>query len=168
MAIALILADAVNSQIVFSRTTLTIRAAPTPGTANKQNAQHDTTNNHAKITMTVEMRPISFFADPGLYLAKPLSPSDAYLIPLPAEDPLHMIRPSNLLTPVDVVVIDKQGVINQIFPSLLLSELQLPITLPDNSAAILYLAQGSTQLLDIKPGYIVEHELFTPPPKVIK
>lgn len=152
-----------HSPVIFSRTGLMIHA----GAVAAENPDIPARPKQARITMTAEMRPSSAFEDPGTYLTRPLGPTDAYLVPLP-DRPLRTLRPSNVLSPVDVLVIDRQGVIRQIFPNLVLNALELPITLPENSAAVLYLASGSAQLLNIKPHYIVEHPLFAPPPQVIQ
>ncbi len=76
----------------------------------------------------------------------------------------HRIEPANVYSAVDVIAINAQGFIIEIWPNLNLSQLQAPLLLPKHSHAVLYLAANRAGQLGITPKDRIENQLFTPPP----
>lgn len=129
------------------------------------------------LKIQAEIRPAKSFQMPSLYLTKPLTGNDTYLIPLPvlprpkdidSPSPRHKIKPANVYAPIDILAIDQQGTILQIWPKLNLSTLSADILLPEASHAVLYMASGRAAELGITPHARVEHDFFTPPPNSLK
>ena len=80
----------------------------------------------------------------------------------------HRINPANVYSPVDIIAINAQGVIIEIWPNLNLSQLQTPLILPKASHAVLYLAANRAEQLGITPQDRIENQLFTPPPESLQ
>jgi uncharacterized membrane protein (UPF0127 family) len=78
------------------------------------------------------------------------------------------VQQRNVLTPVDILFIDQQGIITRILPDITLSELMQDIY-PDTAVkAWLYLKGGSVKELGIRPGDTVDHRLFSPDPLILQ
>lgn len=133
------------------------------------------------IKLAAELRPSSSFQSPSIYLTQTLTGNAAYLIPLPPlpksekrdgkETPSptqHRLQPANVYAPVDVLAIDAQGFILQIWPKLNFSKLTQAVMLPEAAHAVLYLAAGRAAELGITPHDRVENELFTAPPESLQ
>lgn len=69
--------------------------------------------------------------------------------------------------PVDILFIDRQGVVTEILPSIMLSELEQEIMPQSPVQAFLFLKSGTCEQLVIAPGDEVEFSLFKKPPTVL-
>lgn len=74
---------------------------------------------------------------------------------------------ANQYQPFDILLLNTQGIITQIFPSLVLAELEDTIVADEPAIAILYLKGGACETLGIVPGDRVQHAMFKLPPKVL-
>ena len=144
--------------MVFSRTKMRVHP--------KVTAEH-VPQTLEPFVLEAEMRPYSYFRNPGLYIAGMLSANDAYLISLPAHE-LHQLDYANVFSPMDIVVIDGQGVILQIFPKFVLSNITQPVQLPPESVAVLFLAPEAAKVLGLVPQYWIEHQMFYRPPEIVE
>lgn len=129
------------------------------------------------LRMKVQIRTPRSFQYPSVYLAAELQPNDAYLIPLPllarpeslhSLPPQHKIEPANVYVPIDILAIDAQGTITQIWPDITLSEIRAPLLLPPTSHAVLYLAPNRTAQLGVTLKDRVEHKVFSAQPETLR
>lgn len=74
---------------------------------------------------------------------------------------------SSQYAPLDILMISKEGRIEQIMPSLLLSELEEEIYPPNPILAFLFLPGGACEQYSIRPGDYVNHPRFKKPPKIL-
>jgi uncharacterized membrane protein (UPF0127 family) len=81
-----------------------------------------------------------------------------------SQDP---IVPAQNYAPLDILMIDAQGIITEIAPSLVLANLEYDIYPGKPVKAFLLLAGGSCAKFSIKPGDEVQYSLFKKPPPVI-
>ena len=161
--------SAAFASFIFSKTELTFHpviAPPnleTPRSAVRKPKVRIST----PITLNAELRPASSLQSASLYLTRPLTDNDAYLIDVSSisgtENP-PSVQPANVYSAVDLLAIDAKGTITQIWPSLKLNQLQKPLTLPTSTKAILYLAAERTEQLGISLMDRVENTLFKPEP----
>jgi len=147
-----------DAPVVFSRTIVRIYPLVMPNQPPPQ---------PPVIELPAELRPIAYFKNPSLYIAGRLAEQEAYLIPLPQRD-IHMLEQTNIFMPMDIVVINYQGIIRQIFPEFILNNLQAPIQLPPDSAGVLFLASGRAAKLGLRPQFLAQHPIFTNPPMVLR
>jgi uncharacterized protein len=77
------------------------------------------------------------------------------------------IQHAEQYSPLDILLIDPQGKIIQIIPSIRLSELNKEIYPEKGVLAFLFLQGGICEKLAIRPGDEVEHALFKKPPTVL-
>jgi uncharacterized membrane protein (UPF0127 family) len=69
--------------------------------------------------------------------------------------------------PLDILLIDRAGIITQIIPNIILANLPHDITPETPVLAVLFLKGGSCERLSIHPGDRVQHPLFAPPTTVL-
>lgn len=147
-----------DAPVVFSRTTIRVHPKTT---------ENYIPESLEPFTLRAEIRPLSYFKNPGLYIAGMLREEEAYLIPL-SPDHIHWLEYANIFSPMDIVVITHHGIVKQIFPEFVLSNITQPIQLPPGSAAALFLAPGKAKKLGIAPHFMVENELFSRLPEVVQ
>lgn len=80
---------------------------------------------------------------------------------------LAPIIPSASYAPIDIVLIDKEGTVLQIFPRLRLAALEEEIYPAQPVSAFLFLKGGSCEALSIAPGDYVVYKIFKRPPKAL-
>lgn len=149
-----------KAPVVYSKTVVTIADAP-------ENANPTAEVSKEPVTLNAQIRPASTFGDPGLLLNQPLASGEAYLIPLDTRRS-YALQFARVYTPVDVLAIDEEGTVRKIIPQLTMYEMKRPIPLPSQTAAVMYLAGGETELREIAPKQRVTHPLFTPPPRILQ
>jgi uncharacterized membrane protein (UPF0127 family) len=125
------------------------------------------TASNEPLVLNVEVRKAGFFQQPGMFYTRPLSSEEAFLEPLPDGD-FKTLERGNVYEPMDVCILDAQGKILQIYPSLILNDLAQSMVLEPVSKAVLYLPNGRAVQLGLKPGTVIQHPLFVQPPKVIE
>ena len=69
--------------------------------------------------------------------------------------------------PVDILFIDREGVITQIVPKVQLAELEQQIMPQSPILAFLFLKSGMCEKLVINPGDVVDYEIFRPSPVIL-
>lgn len=69
--------------------------------------------------------------------------------------------------PLDILMLDKEGTIKQILPSLNLSEVTEEIYPAEPITAFLFLRGGTCKQQSIQPGDIVEYKIFKRPPVIL-
>ena len=84
--------------------------------------------------------------------------------PAPVQTP---ILPASQYVPVDILFIDKEGVVTQIAPKVILAELEDPIMPQAPIMAFLFLKSGMCEKLVINPGDIVDFSIFKPSPVIL-
>ena len=119
------------------------------------------------IIIDVEIRPNGVFEQPGMYFTRTLREDEVYLQPF-APGAYPSIAAANVYTPLDVVVINNEGKVVKLFPSLVLHDLAQPIMLQQDHRAILFMAEGNAKNLALQPGAQVSHPLFAPQPKPLE
>lgn len=77
------------------------------------------------------------------------------------------IAPASQYAPLDILLVDKEGKITQIFPSIVLAELEEDMYANDPILAFLFLSGGMCERYSISPGDIIEYSLFKKPPTVL-
>jgi len=80
---------------------------------------------------------------------------------------LAPVVPSASYAPIDILFIDKEGTIVQIFPRLRLAALEEEIYPAQPVAAFLFLKGGSAEALSITPGDYIVYKIFKRPPKAL-
>lgn len=81
-----------------------------------------------------------------------------------SQDP---ILPASNYAPMDILMVDEQGKITEIAPSLILASLEKEIYPQKPVKAFVLMASGSTEKMGIKPGDEVVYSIFKKPPPVI-
>ncbi|MFO0389012.1 MAG: DUF192 domain-containing protein [Alphaproteobacteria bacterium] len=81
-----------------------------------------------------------------------------------SQDP---ILPASNYAPMDILMVDEQGKITEIAPSLTLASLEQEIYPQKPVKAFVLMASGSTEKMGIKPGDEVVYSIFKKPPPVI-
>jgi uncharacterized membrane protein (UPF0127 family) len=81
-----------------------------------------------------------------------------------SQDP---ILPASNYAPIDILMVDEQGKITEIAPSLILASLEQEIYPQKPVKAFILLAGGSTGRLAIKPGDEVIYSIFKKPPPIV-
>ena len=69
---------------------------------------------------------------------------------------------------VDVLMVDEQGTITRIYPSITLNTINDDLHGKGATKAFLLLLAGSVDQHAIRPGDKVEHPTFAPPPRVLE
>jgi hypothetical protein len=129
--------------------------------------QSDQTPAGSEVTFDTEIRDgDTFYNQEGWFnLAGPAAGSAVMLVfgaPL-----LAPITKSPNYAPLDVVLLNEQGTVMQIFPKLRLSSLQEEIYPAQPISAFLFLQAGTCEALSISPGDYVSYKLFKRPPKTL-
>ena len=70
------------------------------------------------------------------------------------------LEPAQQYAPLDVLMLEDDGTITQIFPSIVLAEMAQPINSAKPVQALLYLQGGTTEREGIKPSDKVEYQAF--------
>lgn len=96
--------------------------------------------------------------------SKPVAPRQD-IPPLLARQVNHQpkIYPASVFAPVDIVVMNPQGYIIEVWPRIVMSNLSKPLTLASDSYAVLYLASNRAAELGIHPQVRIGHTMFQPP-----
>jgi uncharacterized membrane protein (UPF0127 family) len=96
------------------------------------------------------------------------APSDnAGVLLLFASPTLAAIPPYTQQAPLDILMVDKEGIIRQIAPSLVLSDLSEEIYPQEPVLAFLFLRGGLCERSGIRPGDRVLHTAFKKPPAIL-
>lgn len=115
----------------------------------------------------VELRDgMTLYNQEGWFDVSGLSEKNGLMLAFAAPVVAPIVRATQY-APLDVLMIDKEGMILQIFPGLMLSELQKDLYPEQPVLAILYLAGGTCEKNHIAPGDRIAHPLFRKPPKVL-
>lgn len=77
------------------------------------------------------------------------------------------VVPSSQYAPLDILMINAEGRIDQIVPNIMLSELDQEILPQSPILGFLFLKGGACERKSIQPGDTVEYKLFHKPPKVL-
>jgi uncharacterized membrane protein (UPF0127 family) len=152
--------------LLFSRSQITVVRKQPPVTAAEFPWQSDTAET-AGLVFNIELRDgTTLFNQEGWYsLSSPAERSGTLMVfPTPQIVP---IVASTQYAPLDILFIDKEGMIVQIAPSLVLSTLEEDIYPPRPVLAMLFVKGGTCERLSIRPGDEIEYELFKKPPPVL-
>ena len=79
-----------------------------------------------------------------------------------------MVQAQPISQPLDVLLVSPEGIIVQMMPELVLSQLAQPIAADRPIRARIILQGGAAESLGIIPGDRVEHDAFQPVPKVLR
>ncbi len=157
-------ATAANAPILFSKEEVVIRRAqPVPEpvmpwqTPGEQQMRPD-------IRLDTEIRDAAtLVSQNGWFNLSSPADHQAVMLMMPKEE-IATIPPSSQYAPLDILLIDKEGVIREIYPQLKLAELAEPITSQSAVLALLFLRGGVHESWVIKPGDSIIYKAFKKPP----
>ncbi|MDX2113758.1 MAG: hypothetical protein SFW63_08525 [Alphaproteobacteria bacterium] len=160
-------AFAIEAPVLFRREEIIIRRAqPVPEPAlpwqapGQQVARPD-------IRLDTEIRDAaSLVSQNGWFNLSSPADNQAVMLIMP-QDEIAIIPPSSQFAPLDILMVDKEGVIREIYPRLKLAELTEPISSQTAIRALLFLRGGAHETLVIKPGDMVLFDAFTRPPATL-
>ena len=72
------------------------------------------------------------------------------------------LMPLQVFTPVDVIVLDTQGLVSQLIPNVVLAGLSQEIVASRPTKAFLYMKAGTIEVYALEPNDRVEHPYFRP------
>jgi hypothetical protein len=157
VCMTLVATAANQNPLVYDRSALTISAPAEPDKAPAAPLGE----------ILVEQRAPKFFQQPGQFFTRALLEDEAYLEPVAAGE-YPFLQQANVFTPMDVVIINRNGTVSRLFPSLVLNELPDAVGLPEDTQAVLYLSAGRAEKLGIVPGSVLGHPLFSKAPVMLK
>lgn len=158
------LAD-ISAPLLYTRTEMRVLRASPPDDAFLP--WEDKSRGDKGVILDTEIRDgATFYNQQGWFNLSGLSENHGVLLAF-AAPVIAPVSPSDQYTPLDVLMIDKEGKILQIIPKLVLSELDRDIYPANPILALLFLKGGACERLSIKPGDYIEYKLFKKPPAVI-
>lgn len=153
-----------NSALLFKRDALIIQRQPIvmlPWQSQKD-AQEQ-----LPLTISIELRDSDlYYHQKDWFNLQALSNKSGVLFMFET-DRLATIKPANQFSALDILLIDSEGIIRQIIPSIVLSSLKKEIIPKDETRGLLFLKGGASKELTIKPGDIVQHHMFSKDPAVV-
>ncbi len=119
------------------------------------------------LELNVEIRPQDALRLEWIHTLNTLSDTNGVLIVL--EEAIQVpLQSLQVFTPLDVIVIDANGIVSQLIPNVVLAQLNQEIVAQRPTKAFLYLKAGSIALQSLEPGDRVEHPYFTPNQTVLQ
>lgn len=120
-----------------------------------------------KLSLQVEVRDAAIlYRQEGWFSLSSPAEKTGTLLMLPTPD-LMPIPPTMQYAPIDILMIDKEGKITQIIPQVIPAEIEEEIYPDSPVLAFLFLKGGECGKLSVKPGDMVEYELFKKPPAIL-
>ncbi len=152
----------------FSKLFITRKTPPAaPATDNPTAAQPVPAMAQPPLIVEIQVRDaIHFYRQDGWFNMSQLPDGQGILLVFSdlVQDPI--VTTSNY-APLDILMINTEGTITEIVPSLILANLQEDIYPQKPVLAFLLLAGGSCEKMGIRPGDEVKYSLFRKPPPVI-
>lgn len=153
-------------QFFYSRDSLTLMRNRVPLVPPSLPWLASTPDNPA-VTLDVEIRDATtIYNQEGWYNFSAPSEKGGVLLAFSEPGTAPIVRATEY-APLDILLIDSEGRITQILPSLKLSELNEAIVPEHPVLAFLFLKGGQAQRLSINPGDVVEYRLFKKSPVII-
>lgn len=122
---------------------------------------------HERKTLRVITRTDQLSTQQGIITQYRIDEAHGVLTLFPFAEPRYLM-PEPIATPVDVLFISEDGVIQQIAPQLNLSMIADDIEVDFPVKALLFMKAGLVESWKIAPGSRVEHSMFHPKPMIIK
>ena len=173
--------------VVYSRSTISILAAPlpeaveedaeeeaepkadvkAPAKEEKAEAPAEEEGKPRRFSLTADIRPLSALETDGFFTLSKLPVKQALMFVVEPPSAVELVA-NHLFAPVDVLFVSGSGKILQIFPKVTLANLEEDMIAEKPIKAVLLLADGFCEQNSIKPGNHIEHSMFKPSLKVIK
>lgn len=157
-----------SHSLIFRRDTITIRQPESfvIFTTDENNQPIKPEKRGNPVSFSVEVRGEETFRQQSISSLGRLKNDTGTMLVLnyPLDIPL-LYQP--IRNPLDVLFVNKHGMILQLMPNIVLEELQEEIRTGKEVKAMLYLSGGICETNGIRPGHIVEHPIFKPKPTVI-
>ncbi len=154
-----------STPLLYTRTEMRIVRAAPPDDAFLP--WEDKSRGDKGVIVDTEIRDgATFYNQKGWFNLSSLSEDHGVLLAF-AAPVIAPVSPSEQYTPLDVLLIDKEGKILQIIPKLVLSDLDQDIYPANPILALMFLKGGVCDKLSIRPGDYVEYKLFKKPPAVL-
>jgi hypothetical protein len=155
---------AANAPIMFSREEVVIRRAQPVQQPLMPWQSKDEATALPDITLDAEIRDAStLVSQNGWFNLSSPNDHQAVMLLMRAEE-IATLTPSSQYAALDVLMIDKEGIIREIYPRLKLAELSEPIVSRTAMLGLLFLRGGAHETLVIKPGDSVIYRAFRKPP----
>ncbi len=139
--------------------TATSPEVPTPpiDTKNKYEAH--------SLAINVTVRPSEALEQRDLFLLSPFNQADALMFVYRTPE---LIIPSApfIQQPVDILTINRQGLIEEILPNIVPANLDSQAAVDSPVLAVMYLKAGTVDKENIKPKDRVKHTIFSPAPEI--
>lgn len=119
------------------------------------------------LTFDAEIRNATAFYNQQGWINLSPPPEQSGVLLLFAAPTVAPITPSQNYAPLDILLINKEGRILQIFPKMVLASLEESIYPADPLNAFLLLNGGSCEKFSIQPGDWVEYKAFKKPPPTL-
>jgi uncharacterized membrane protein (UPF0127 family) len=181
-------AEAVNGSLVYAREVITISppvtvksVAPEPaseaessgneeeqpvedkeGTEEEENASTKAASQlegNKQFEFDTEIKNLSALGQQWFMSLKSLPDDQALMLAL--EQPQSLILPSaQFFQPVDILVVDSDGIVQAILPSVTLANMKRQVSLDIPVKALIFLRGGLSDQLGISPQSVVDHRIF--------
>lgn len=167
--------DYVRTNIVLLRKSMPERPVPEPAPkpmpwedeSSIKQPPEETPLENPEIVLDVEIRDgMSLYNQSGWYNLSSYSEKQGVMMAFTKPGITPIVR-STQYAPVDILFIDKQGVVTQIAPNILLSDLEDDIYPSAPILAFLFLKGGTCADLHINVGDEVQYSLFKKPPLIL-
>lgn len=154
--------------VMYSRANLTItrKNIPVPAEPLPWEEEQEKLPENPILTFDIEVRDaLAFYRQQGLFSMNDVQENKGVFMIFPGPTPAP-IRHQPQYAPIDIVLINQEGVIVQIIPNIVLAELDQDINPPTPILALLLLRGGTCADRFINPGDMVDYPIFKRPPTV--
>ena len=161
-----------NAPVVFQRDVITIIPKPAAvevfeGDGAPAEAEEAPLAPREPVDVNVEIRPQDALRLEWIHTLNTLPEDKGVMIVLEEAMPLPLM-PLQVFTPVDVIVLDTQGLVSQLIPNVVLAGLSQEIVASRPTKAFLYMKAGTIEVYALEPNDRVEHPYFRPEQTVLQ
>jgi hypothetical protein len=153
----------VAAQVMFERSDIRIDPAPTPPPKEGEAPPPA----RLSLVYNIEVRSEDALQLEYIHTLNTLTDTTGVAITF-AQPSIAALPRMQVFTPVDALLVAGDGTISQIYPDLVLAEMQQDIYAKDPIRAMLFLKAGEVALRGIKPRDVIAGGMFTPAPPVME
>lgn len=160
-----------NAPVVFQRDVITLVPKPSAVEVIEETSEEAEVMEEiimrSPIDVEVEIRPQDALRLEWIHTLNTLPADKGVMIVLEEPMPLPLM-PLQVFTPIDVIVIDAQGLVSQLIPNVALANLTQEIMANRPTKAFLYMKAGTISDNLLEPGDRIEHPHFRPEQTVLQ